>query len=135
MGLDVWAIERTAEEGGRARDPEVTFRDCYNDLSLANWLARNVDASARGAWGLAIFTEPQPPLNTPEWRARLLELASGWVARARVLRGTSTAVGYPEDPGRIVDADATADYIEECEWLFEFARTVHDRGLDVAVWA
>lgn len=133
MGLDVRAIERRAEGRSRVSDSDLSFRDCYNGLSLANWLTRNVDSSARGAWGLAIFTEPDLPLNSPEWRARLLELASGWVSKARNLRRTSTTVGYPEDPGRLVDTSETVDFIEQCEWLLDFAREVDDRELDVVV--
>lgn len=136
MGIDVYAIGGDAGKDtvGKMK-PELYFRDCYNSLSLANWLAHNVDAAARGTWGLAIFTEPLEPLNSPEWRRRLLQLARFWAESARLMRGHETLVGYMGDPPQRVSAEDTNDYIEQTEELLRFAAEVHRRGLKVVVWA
>ena len=70
--MDSTRSKSNANEG--SCEPELHFRDSYGPHSLANWLTRNVDAGARGAWGLAIFTEPTASLNSPAWRAQLLQL-------------------------------------------------------------
>ena len=134
MGLDVWAMERESGSETKVINPDLYFRDCYNDRSLANWLTRNVDSSARGEWGLAIFMEPALSLNSPEWRAKLLDLALSWTEKARTLRRKTTFAGYPEDPAILLEPSETEEFIEECEALLAFARIVHSRGLEVTVW-
>ncbi len=134
--MDVYAVVEDAGNGtGSPLNPELHFRDGYNSRSLANWLAHNVDAAARGDWGLAIFTEPVEPLNSPEWRWRLLQRASYWAESAQLLRGHETLVGYPGDPPQRVSAEETDDFIEGAEELLRFATEVHRRGLRVVVWA
>lgn len=135
MGLDVWALpESTKPTSASLNDAELTFRDTYNSVSLANWLARNVDPEARGSWGLAIFTEPTESLNSPAWRRRLLGLARRWAEAARRLRGQETVAGYPDDPAEPVPAEETEFFIQECEYLLEFARRVYEDRLEVHVW-
>ncbi len=134
MGLEVWALGHAAREASDPLDPSTYFTDCYNELSLANWISRNIDPTARGAWGLAIFTAPEPPLNSAGWRLRLLELATAWARSARALRGKVTEVGYPGDEAQKVTPKETEEFIQECEDLLAFARTVHGRQLQVAVW-
>lgn len=136
MGMDVYALEEsTSNANGSSCEPELHFRDSYGPHSLANWLTRNVDAGARGAWGLAIFTEPTASLNSPAWRAQLLQLATTWVERAGALRGQMTSAGYPEDSPEPVSPEQTASYIRHCEALLHFATQIDRRGLKVIVWA
>lgn len=134
MGLEVWVRGHAEADTSDPMDPSCYFTDCYNELSLANWIARNIDPAARGAWGLAIFTAPEPPLNSSAWRLRLLELATAWARSARALRGKVTEVGYPGDEPRRLAPNETEEYIQECEDLLTFARSVHGRQVEVAVW-
>lgn len=134
MGLEVWALGHSGLDGTDPLEPSRYFSDCYNEMSLANWITRNIDPSARGAWSLAIFTSPDVPINTSAWRLRLLELALDWTRRARKLRGTVTEVGYPDGEARRLPPGETEEFIQECEDLLLFAQTVHGRQLEVAVW-
>jgi hypothetical protein len=136
MGMDVYAVsDATGKAEGTRFDPELYFRDCYNSFSLANWLAQNIDSAARGAFGLAIFTEPREPLNSSEWRQRLLHLASFWADAAQLLRGHETRVGYPGHSLETISVQDTEDFIQETEDLLRFAVEVHRRNLRVVVWA
>lgn len=135
MGLDVYALPAAGKPtASDLNGAEAYFRDTYNSVSLANWLARNVDPKACGSLGLAIFTEPREKLNSAAWRHRLLELALFWFERARKLRGQITYAGYPGDPPEPVAPEETDLFIEECEALLEFALKVDVQCLKVHVW-
>lgn len=136
MGMDVWAL-RTGEDIGNlnASPPERYFRDSYGPRSLANWITRNIDPTARGSWGLAIFTEPDLPVNSAEWCCELVRLSTGWCEEARRLDGRTTLAGYPEDGPLIVGTQETHTYVEHCERLQRFAETVVKEGLQVVVSA
>lgn len=134
MGMSVWVKEpgrKTAQD--HLTDPGHYFRDCYNPCSLANWLTRNVDPEARGEWGLAIFTEPALPLNSPAWRAQLLRLVTRWSRKAHRLRGKASVAGYPGDEPIPVSEDDVAHYIHLLEDLLILANEVKRRKLRVKV--
>lgn len=136
MGMDVWAL-RKGESIDSLGDcpPERYFRDSYGPYSLANWLSRNIDPTARGNWGLAIFTEPRLPLESSAWRAELLRLATAWHEAALGLRGRTSLTGYPEDTPVVIPLQDTIGYIEHCEWLLTFAQTVAREELRVVISA
>ncbi len=135
MGMDVWALAPDEFVTALPEIPEERyFRDSYNRLSLANWIARNIDPDARGAWGLAIFTQPRHPLNSPEWRKDLLLATARWRDAAQELRGKATKAGYLGDEIVHLAPDETDTYIDDCEELADFAHLVVAEGLNVEVW-
>ena len=73
-------------------------------------------------------------MNSPAWRAQLLQLATTWVEDAQACSGPRwTSAGYPEASPEPASPEQTASYIRHCEALLRFATEVDRRGLKVIV--
>lgn len=101
--------------------------------SLATWLALNVDPAARGTGGLAIFTEPQAPLNSQAWREDLLVMARKWNATASRLVGKASLASHPAGWLDVADPESTMYYLEWTAQLLRFAEIIYLTGAPVGV--
>lgn len=136
MGIDVFAIDIFDTRGFGWSVPigQVGyFRDSYQKASLANWLAANIDSTARGRSGLALFSDADDSINTPAWRDDLLLNARKWYTAAVALAGKRTFLGTPGVDIEIVDEAGTLAYIEWTAELLRFAEVVYATGSRVEV--
>jgi len=109
------------------------FWDPVRRDSLASWIAANIDPTARGSQGLAVFSEPSQALNSPEWREELLLRARLWHTAATKLAGKASVLFSAETNVSVVDEKETLHYIDWTAALLRFAEVVYVTGSSVEV--